>query len=36
MNIGIDIDNTMYNLDVIEQVSLLTGTNYKTQNLTNN
>lgn len=33
MNIGIDIDNTMYHLDVIEHVSKLFGLSYKSEDV---
>ena len=33
LNIGLDIDNTMYHLDVIERVSDLLGLNYKSKDV---
>ena len=33
MNIGLDIDQTMYHLDVVDRVSHLLGLNYKTEDV---
>ena len=33
LNIGIDIDATMYDLDVVEKVSSLLGTNHKSSGI---